>query len=72
MQEFLNKVTVGEYNLFRQKVMERTHWSRTQYNDRKIGRIKISPLERDVLEQVLEEMPSQQLLRQYSKLVREQ
>ena len=59
MKEFLDKVTVSEYNLFRKKVMERTHWSRVQYNDRKIGRVKISPLERDILNEVLNEMPSQ-------------
>lgn len=62
MKEFLDKVTVGEYNLFRKKVMERTHWSRTQYNDRKIGRVKISPLERDILNEVLNEMPSQTII----------
>ena len=61
MEDFLNKVVVGEYNLFRKRVMERTHWSWAQYNDRKIGRVKISPLEREVLEQVLAEMPSQQV-----------
>ena len=60
MQEIINKVTIGEYELFRQKVMERMHWNLEQYKNHKAGRTKTSPLELDVMYEILASMPSQQ------------
>lgn len=56
MEDFLSQISVVEYPAFRKMVKEKTHWTRTQYNDRRAGRVKLSLLERDVLQQVVREI----------------
>ena len=61
MEEILRQVTVAEYPLFRQRVLScsRLNWSRTQFTDRKNGRIKVHPLELEVLQQIVNEIHKQ-------------
>lgn len=56
MKEVLKFVSVSDYPKFKEMVMEVTKWSRTQYNDRKTGRIKISHVERQVLRGIAEQI----------------
>lgn len=64
MEEILKLVSVSDYDLFRKTAMERACWTKAQYNDRKIGRTKLSTLERNMLMQVVAELPSYKLLNQ--------
>lgn len=56
MREVLKLVSVEDYSEFKKRVIERTHWTRTQYNDRKIGRIQISYIDREVLLEIAEQL----------------
>lgn len=56
MKEFMKHVTVAEYPIFRQQAIERCKWSRTQYNDRYIGRVRLSALEEDIIRQIIAEL----------------
>lgn len=58
MEDILKEVSVSEYHIFRKECMERLNWNRTQYNDRRNGRIKIHPLELEVIRHIVSELPS--------------
>ena len=56
MKELMTKVTVAEYPTFRQQVIERCKWTRTQYNDRYAGRVKLSALETEIVQGVINQL----------------
>lgn len=64
MKEILKLVSVAEYEEFRKRAMESTGWNRTQYSDRKIGRTKLTFLERKELLHVVQEMHREESLPQ--------
>ncbi len=49
MKEILEKVPTPKYKIFRQMAMERCRWTRDQYWNRKIGKTKLTNLEREAL-----------------------
>lgn len=53
MKEFLKQVNVVDYPEFRKRTMEKCHWTKDQYNFRRSGRTKLSPLERDTIREIV-------------------
>lgn len=58
LKEFLHQVTVADYKLFKQQVIERCRWKEQQYQDRMNGRVKLTALEKEIVSQVVAELPS--------------
>lgn len=56
MNEILKKVPYPDYNDFRERAMEKLHWSRDQYNNRYQGRTRITYAERAILLQIAAEI----------------
>lgn len=67
MEEILRLVTVAEFNEFKARVMNRLGWSRTQFNDRKLGRIKVHSLELKKMHIILQRMREEQEKQQYEQ-----
>lgn len=59
MDTILQQITVSEYDEFKRLVRERLGWSRTQYNDKKNGRLKIHPLELRELQAIVDDLHKQ-------------
>lgn len=53
MEELLKQVSVADFPTFKEEAMKKLGWTRQQFNDRKIGRIKIHPLEMKELQKIV-------------------
>ena len=56
MKELLKQISVVDYPAFREKMMQRAGWSYPQYNARLVGKVKLSQLEREAVQQVIDEI----------------
>ena len=56
MKEILEKVRATELREFKRLAMARIGWNQSQFSDRKTGRVRLLPLERNELELILMDM----------------
>ena len=56
MKEFLGKVPYGWWELFRSRCMAQLGWTYEQWKNRVIERTPLNPAERQVMQQIFEEL----------------
>lgn len=56
MEEFLKRVSVLNYQSFREKAMKECNWNYQQYNNRLQGRTKVTPLEAEKLDAIIKQL----------------
>lgn len=56
MKEFLKRVSAFHYQAFREQAMRECNWNYQQYNNRRQGRTKITPLEAEKLEAIIKQL----------------
>lgn len=56
MRDLLQQVSVNDYIIFRQRVLDECCWTKQMYTDRRSGRTKITQLERKTIENIIKEI----------------
>lgn len=56
MKNLLKDVSYADYPTFREEMIKRCKLTNQQYNDRKTGRVRLSLLEHQIAEDIVEEL----------------
>lgn len=56
MKNLLKNVSYADYPTFREQMIKRCKLTNQQYNDRKTGRVRLSLLEQQIAEDIVEEL----------------
>lgn len=59
MKDLLQKISVLDYLTFRERAIKECCWTKLQYQERRNGRIKLRPLERKIIENIINDINQQ-------------